>query len=91
MITEIKEIKKYALDNEVPIMTDDGIDFLTNFARYKRLKLYPYEKYIDSSVDGNIMHGASKRVCAKPVAKHGHSSESLWREVATRADIRTSG
>ena len=67
------------------------IDFLTNFARYKRLKLYTYEKYIDSSVDGNIMLGASERVCAKPVAKHGHSLESLWREVATRADIRTSG
>lgn len=31
MITEIKEIKKYAIDNEVPIMTDEGIDFLTNF------------------------------------------------------------
>ena len=31
MITEIKEIKKYALDNNVPIMTDEGIDFLTNF------------------------------------------------------------
>lgn len=31
MITEIKEIKKYAITNEVPIMTDEGIDFLTNF------------------------------------------------------------
>lgn len=31
MITEIKEIKKYAIDNNVPIMTDEGIDFLTNF------------------------------------------------------------
>jgi len=29
--TEIKEIKKYALDNKVPIMVDDGIDFLTTF------------------------------------------------------------
>ncbi len=28
---QIKEIKKYALDNKVPIMVDDGIDFLTNF------------------------------------------------------------
>lgn len=31
MITEIKNIKKYALDNNVPIMNDEGIDFLTNF------------------------------------------------------------
>lgn len=27
----IREIKKYALDNKVPIMVDDGIDFLTTF------------------------------------------------------------
>ena len=27
----IREIKKYALDNKVPIMQDDGIDFLTTF------------------------------------------------------------
>lgn len=31
MINEIKEIKKYAIDNNVPIMIDDGIDYLTNF------------------------------------------------------------
>lgn len=29
--TEIREIKKYALDNKVPIMVDEGIDFLTTF------------------------------------------------------------
>ena len=28
---QIKEIKKYALDNKVPIMVDEGIDFLTTF------------------------------------------------------------
>lgn len=28
---EIREIKKYAIDNKVPIMQDDGIDFLTTF------------------------------------------------------------
>lgn len=28
---EIREIKKYALDNKVPIMVDEGIDFLTTF------------------------------------------------------------
>lgn len=28
---DIREIKKYALDNKVPIMQDDGIDFLTTF------------------------------------------------------------
>jgi len=28
---EIRSIKKYAIDNEVPIMQDDGIDFLTRF------------------------------------------------------------
>lgn len=27
----IREIKKYAIDNKVPIMQDDGIDFLTTF------------------------------------------------------------
>lgn len=28
---EIREIKKYAIDNKVPIMQDDGIDFITTF------------------------------------------------------------
>lgn len=28
---DIREIKKYAIDNRVPIMQDDGIDFLTTF------------------------------------------------------------
>lgn len=28
---DIREIKKYAIDNKVPIMVDDGIDFLTSF------------------------------------------------------------
>ena len=28
---EIREIKKYAIDNKVPIMQDEGIDFLTTF------------------------------------------------------------
>lgn len=28
---KIKEIKQYAIDNKVPIMQDDGIDFLTTF------------------------------------------------------------
>lgn len=28
---DIREIKKYAIDNKVPIMQDDGIDFLTTF------------------------------------------------------------
>lgn len=28
---EIAEMKKYAIDNNVPIMLDDGIDFLTNY------------------------------------------------------------
>lgn len=28
---DIREIKKYALDNKVPIMQDEGIDFLTTF------------------------------------------------------------
>ncbi len=28
---QIKEIKKYALDNKIPIMVDRGIDFLTRF------------------------------------------------------------
>lgn len=29
--SQIKEIKKYALENKVPIMVDRGIDFLTRF------------------------------------------------------------
>lgn len=29
--TMIKEIKKYAMDNDIPIMQDEGIDFLTTF------------------------------------------------------------
>lgn len=29
--SDIREIKKYALDNKVPIMVDDGIDYLTTF------------------------------------------------------------
>lgn len=28
---EIRKIKEYALDNNIPIMVDDGIDFLTTF------------------------------------------------------------
>ena len=34
---EIREIKKYALDNKVPIMVDDGIDFLTTFIIKKQI------------------------------------------------------
>ncbi|MBE6147640.1 MAG: O-methyltransferase [Firmicutes bacterium] len=34
---QIKEIKKYALDNKVPIMVDDGIDFLTEFIVNKQI------------------------------------------------------
>lgn len=29
--SDIREVKKYAIDNNVPIMQDDGIDFLTSF------------------------------------------------------------
>lgn len=31
LYADIREMKKYALDNKVPIMQDDGIDFLTTF------------------------------------------------------------
>lgn len=31
LYSDIREIKKYALDNKVPIMQDEGIDFLTTF------------------------------------------------------------
>lgn len=31
LYADIREIKKYALDHKVPIMVDDGIDFLTTF------------------------------------------------------------
>ena len=34
----IEEIKKYAKDNDVPIMLDDGIEFLTDFIVQKNIK-----------------------------------------------------
>ena len=37
-LNEIKEIKKYALENKVPIMMDDGIDFLTTFIIKNQIK-----------------------------------------------------
>ena len=37
-LNEIKEIKDYALDNNVPIMQDEGIDFLTTFIVKKQIK-----------------------------------------------------
>lgn len=33
----IRDIKKYALDNNVPIMVDDGIDYLTSFIVKKQI------------------------------------------------------
>lgn len=37
LYADIREIKKYALDNKVPIMQDDGIDFLTTFIVKKQI------------------------------------------------------
>ena len=37
-LNEIKEIKKYALENKVPIMMDDVIDFLTTFIIKNQIK-----------------------------------------------------
>ena len=37
-LNEIKEIKNYALENKVPIMMDDGIDFLTTFIIKNQIK-----------------------------------------------------
>ena len=34
----VKEIKQYAKDNKVPIMFDDGINFLTNYIIKKQVK-----------------------------------------------------
>lgn len=34
----VKEIKQYAEDNKVPIMLDDGINFLTNYIIKKQIK-----------------------------------------------------
>jgi len=31
LYADIRDIKKYAIDNKVPIMQDDGIDFITDF------------------------------------------------------------
>lgn len=36
--SEIKEIKQYALDHKVPIMVDQGIDFLTRFIEEHQIK-----------------------------------------------------
>lgn len=35
---DIAEIKKYAIDNKVPIMQDEGIDFLTNYINENNIK-----------------------------------------------------
>lgn len=37
MISNIRDIKKYALDNNIPIMVDKGIDFLTDFIIRKNI------------------------------------------------------
>ena len=37
-INDIREIKKYAVDNNIPIMEDEGIEFLTNFVIKKQIK-----------------------------------------------------
>jgi len=36
--SEIREIKQYALDHKVPIMVDQGIDFLTRFIEEHQIK-----------------------------------------------------
>lgn len=35
---KVSEIKKYALENDVPIMQDDGIDFLTSYMEQERVE-----------------------------------------------------
>ena len=36
--TKIKELKKYAKENNIPIMMDDGIDFLTSLISQRKIK-----------------------------------------------------
>ena len=36
--SQIRDIKKYALENKVPIMTDAGIDYLTRFVANHQIK-----------------------------------------------------
>ena len=36
--SEIREIKSYALDHKIPIMVDEGIDFLTTFVIKHQIK-----------------------------------------------------
>ena len=38
MSSELMEIKEYAKENNIPIMMDDGIDFLTSFIEKKGIK-----------------------------------------------------
>ena len=37
-VSDIREIKQYAVDNNIPIMQDEGIEFLTNFIIKKQCK-----------------------------------------------------
>lgn len=37
-VNDIREIKKNAIDNNIPIMQDEGIEFLTNFIIKKQIK-----------------------------------------------------
>ena len=36
--TKLAEIKKYALDNKVPIMQDEGIDYLINYIKDNKIE-----------------------------------------------------
>ena len=38
MKEEIESIKNYALENNVPIMQDDGINYLTNYIKKNKIK-----------------------------------------------------
>lgn len=35
--SDIRDLKKYAIDNKIPIMQDDGIDYLTTFVVQKQI------------------------------------------------------
>ncbi len=37
-MSDIKELKEYAINNNIPIMQDEGIDFLTTFIVKKQIK-----------------------------------------------------
>ena len=48
-IAEIRRIKNYAIDENIPIMLDDGIEFLTSFIEKKQIKKHLFDLHNEFS------------------------------------------